>query len=298
MRLQPCGRGSRARAGASRGSRPLASAVVGAGRAPSPRRRRAVRRDGPRDRARGPRHGRWRRGSGSRGGGSGGQRSARRGSRSRATGVRPALERAAVLRARAVREHGAVCARGDVADVRREAVARVERVEPPHEPVARHLRDDRRGRDRGALRVAVDDGDVRRGQRPEPEAVDEARLGGRMRSASTVRRPHRFERWSPRRSISVDGDDAHGDPCAAREHGVVEPLALDRDRPASSRSGARAAGRGGRAGRRSRAARPRRRAARRATHVRPRRPPRRTVRRDVGRSGAAAGRWRGGTARG
>ena len=92
--------------------------------------------------------------------------------------------------------------------------------------------------------------------------------------------------------MSVGGDHAYGDPRRGTEHRVVEDARALRGRPASSRSGARAAGRGGRAGRRSRAARPRRPAGRRATHDRPRRPPRRTVRRDVGRSGAAAGRWK------
>src|SRR5205085_10513660 len=55
-----------------------------------------------------------------------------------------------------------------------EAVTRVEGVEPPHDPIARHLRHDRGGGDGCALRVAVDDVAVRRGQRTEPKAVDEA----------------------------------------------------------------------------------------------------------------------------
>src|SRR3954454_19157934 len=41
----------------------------------------------------------------------------------------------------------------DVADVRREAIVREERVHPPHDAVTRDLRDDRRGRDRRALLV-------------------------------------------------------------------------------------------------------------------------------------------------
>ena len=48
--------------------------------------------------------------------------------------------------------------RRDVADVRREAVVREQRIHAPHQPVTSHLGDDRRGGDRGALLVAVDDG--------------------------------------------------------------------------------------------------------------------------------------------
>ncbi len=67
----------------------------------------------------------------------------------------------------------------DVADVRDEAVVREERIEPPHEAVAGDLGDDRGGRDRGALLVSVDDCRVVGRGRPEPEAVDETRLGRR-----------------------------------------------------------------------------------------------------------------------
>jgi hypothetical protein len=73
--------------------------------------------------------------------------------------------------------------RRDVADVLREPVRRIERVQPPHQPIARDLRDDRRGRDRSALRVAVDDREVRGSGLSEAEAVDETRLGrGRERA--------------------------------------------------------------------------------------------------------------------
>ena len=81
-----------------------------------------------------------------------------------------------MLLGRAVLAHRRRVPGRDVADVAGEAVAWVERVEAAHHPVARHLRDDRRGRDRGALGVAVDDGAVLRRGRAEPEAVDEARL--------------------------------------------------------------------------------------------------------------------------
>jgi hypothetical protein len=69
--------------------------------------------------------------------------------------------------------------RRDVADVRRESVLGIERIHPPHQPVARHLRDDRRRGDRGTLLVAVDDGAMLGRGRAEPEAVDEAGLGRR-----------------------------------------------------------------------------------------------------------------------
>ena len=63
--------------------------------------------------------------------------------------------------------------RRDVADVRGKAVARIERVEPPHRSVADDLGHDRGGCDCGASFVAVDDGHVLRRARPEAEAVDE-----------------------------------------------------------------------------------------------------------------------------
>ena len=62
-----------------------------------------------------------------------------------------------MLRARAVCENRARVRGRDVADVGREPVAGIEGVEPPHQAVARDLRDDRRGGDGRALRVAVDD---------------------------------------------------------------------------------------------------------------------------------------------
>ena len=49
---------------------------------------------------------------------------------------------------------------------------------------------------------------------------------GGCRSASTTRRPQRFERCSPRRSISRDGMTRTEIRGAAGEDGVVEPLAL------------------------------------------------------------------------
>src|SRR5437868_3640680 len=58
------------------------------------------------------------------------------------------LERAPVDLARADGAHDRRVAGRDVADMRREAVLREERVEPAHRAVAHDLRDDRRGRDR------------------------------------------------------------------------------------------------------------------------------------------------------
>ena len=70
--------------------------------------------------------------------------------------------------------------RCDVADVRHEAVARVDRVEPAHHAIANDLRHDRGGCDRGASRIAVDERAMRRRSRPEPKAVDETCVRGRM----------------------------------------------------------------------------------------------------------------------
>ena len=180
----------------------------------------------------------------------------------------------------------------DVADVGREPVTGVERVEPAHEPVARHLGDDRGRGDRRALRVPVDDGGVRRRERAEPEPVDEARLGGRMQVGE-----HHPEAPEVRavQSPPVDlarRDDAHRDPRRRGEDDVVEPLALlgldllrvvEERQPPDPVAPKLA---------RSPAGRPPRPAARRASRARPRPPPRRTGRRAGGRSGGVADPWR------
>jgi ribonuclease HII len=67
------------------------------------------------------------------------------------------LERAPVDLGRSDAPDDRAVGRGDVADVRPEAVRGVERVGGAHVPVARHLRDDRGRGDGGALLVAVDD---------------------------------------------------------------------------------------------------------------------------------------------
>ena len=131
-----------------------------------------------------------------------------------------------MLLARPVLPHGGRVAGRDVADVAREAVARVERVQPPHHAVARHLRDDRGGRDRRALRVAVDDGAVLGREGTEPEPVDEAGLGGRRQVGEDG-----AERPEVRavQAVPVDvgaRDDADADPRRAADHCAEELLAL------------------------------------------------------------------------
>ena len=106
-----------------------------------------------------------------------------------------------MLVARPVLADGGGVAGRDVADVAREPVARIERVEPAHDAIPRHLRDDRGSGDRGALRVAVDDRAMRRRQRPEPEPVDKTR-------------------FSRRRQIGEDG-------AQAPEVGLVETVPVD-----------------------------------------------------------------------
>ncbi len=104
----------------------------------------------------------------------------------------------------------------------------MERVHAVHHPVARDLGDDRGGGDRGALRVAVDDCAVRRGQWAEPEAVDEAGAvrRGRCRRAP-IRSPQRFERCRPSASIAERGDrPAPRRATPQARTALEEPLAL------------------------------------------------------------------------
>ena len=84
--------------------------------------------------------------------------------------------------------------RSDVADVRDETVVRVESVQTPHDPVANDLATIEAAAIARAPCVAVHNCAVRRCRRPEPETVDEACLGGRMKVGGTARRPARFER--------------------------------------------------------------------------------------------------------
>jgi hypothetical protein len=113
-------------------------------------------------------------------------------------------------------------ARRDVADVRREPVARVERVHPAHRPVAHDLGHDRRRRDRGAALVAVDDRHVLGRRRSEAEAVDEARLGRRRKRMQGSSEPVQIR---PVQALAVDlagGDDLDRDPGCAGENGAEE----------------------------------------------------------------------------
>ena len=125
---------------------------------------------------------------------------------------------------------------------------------------------------------------------PEAEAVDEAGLRARREIGENVAQPPEVRAVEP---VAVDvarRDDPHRHLRRAVEHGLEQRLAHLRDRPAWSRSAARAAACGARGARRSRAARPRRRAAPRASLGPPRLRRRRSGRRAGGRSGAAAGR--------
>ena len=67
----------------------------------------------------------------------------------------------------------------DVPDMGGEPVVGEECVEPVHQPITGDLGDDGRRRDRSALLVSVHDRRVGGRGRPEPEAVDETRLGRR-----------------------------------------------------------------------------------------------------------------------
>src|SRR5436189_3167172 len=117
-------------------------------------------------------------------------------------------------------------ARRDVADVRAEAVGRVQRVHPPHHPVTGHLRDDRRRRDRRALLVAVNHGAVVRREWPEPEAVDEANLG-RRRQLRENRAQAGEVRAMQAAAVDLAGRDGpHDDLLGAADDGAEELLAL------------------------------------------------------------------------
>jgi hypothetical protein len=114
----------------------------------------------------------------------------------------------------------------DVADVRDESVPGVQRVESAHDPVTNDLGDDRRGRDGGTARVAVDDGAVRWSGRAEPKAVDEAGVGGGMEVAENRAQTRKVAAMEPRAVDLERRDHADADPRRARHHGLEENLAL------------------------------------------------------------------------
>jgi hypothetical protein len=116
--------------------------------------------------------------------------------------------------------------RRDVADMRREPVAWVERVHPAHRPVADDLRHDRRRGDRGAPLVAVDDRNVIGRGRSEAESVDEAGFG---RRGKRVEGPSKPVQVRPVQALAVDlarRDDLDGDPGRTGENRAEELLSV------------------------------------------------------------------------
>ena len=131
-----------------------------------------------------------------------------------------------MLVARPVLADGGGVAGRDVADVAREPVARIERVQPAHDAIPRHLGDDRGSRDRGALGVAVDDRAMLGRERAEPEAVDETRLRRRREVGEDGAQTPEVGLVE---AVAVDvgaGDDADADPGGAADDRAKELLAL------------------------------------------------------------------------
>ena len=124
------------------------------------------------------------------------------------------------------RAHRRRVLRRDVADVRAEPVPRVERIEPTHDAVTHHLRDDGRGRDRGAARVAVHERPVRRRGAPEPEPVHETRLGRRMQVGEDGPQAREIRAMEPGAVDISDGHDPDADARRAADDAVEELLAL------------------------------------------------------------------------
>jgi hypothetical protein len=114
----------------------------------------------------------------------------------------------------------------DVSDVRGEAVAGIERVEPPHRSVADDLGHDGGRCDRGAPLVAVDDRHVLWSTGPEAETVDEAGLG---RRGKRMQGPPQAREIRAVQALSIDlgrRDRLHRDLCRAAKHGAEELLSL------------------------------------------------------------------------
>ncbi len=90
----------------------------------------------------------------------------------------------------------------DVPDMRCETVVRIQSVEAAHRPVANDFRDDRGGCDRGTLLIAVHDRFVLGRGRPEPKAVNEARLRGRTERRQSLAEAAQVGFVQP---VAVDG---------------------------------------------------------------------------------------------
>ncbi len=116
--------------------------------------------------------------------------------------------------------------RGDVADVRHEAVARIERIEPAHHAIPYDLRDDRGGGDRRASRVAVDECAMRGRSGAEPKSVDETSIRRWMEIGED--RPQRGEvRAMQTRAVDLESrNDSNADLRGTAEHRAEERLAL------------------------------------------------------------------------
>jgi len=108
----------------------------------------------------------------------------------------------------------------DVAHMVLEAETGVQRGRPPHVTVTRHLRHDRRGRDRGAPFVAVHHRPVRRRGGTEAKTVDEAGLGRRRQRGEHGAKPGEVRAVQP---VSVD--------LARRNHTYGDLLGAADDRP-------------------------------------------------------------------
>ena len=132
--------------------------------------------------------------------------------------------------ARAVLADELRVARRDVADMRGEPVARIQRVHAEHRPVADDLRHDRGRGDRRAARVAVDDRHVLGRGRPETEPVDEARLGRRRERVQCASQPVQVRAVQPDAVDLTRRDNLYRNTRGAGEHRAEQLLpALGRD---------------------------------------------------------------------
>ena len=116
----------------------------------------------------------------------------------------------------------------NVADVRRETVLRIQRVESPHRAVPNDLRDNGSGGDRSALLVAVDDGPVFRRLGTETKAVHQADFRRRKN------RPQSLTQAAQVRAVETVAVDhsrrnyANGDARRAAGHRTEKLLTMSR----------------------------------------------------------------------